>query len=73
MGRVVGHNGSLLMRLGTRNPELRALRLASLAQGTIRLVLTLLACHERAERVEWWRRRESNPRPKRFELELLHA
>ena len=35
------------------------------------------ACRERAfdelTRVEWWRRRKSNPRPKRFVRKLLHA
>ena len=55
--------------------------LRSFAQGTIRLASQLnvasgerasdfsvrrMACHERAKRVEWWRRGESNPRPKVF-------
>jgi len=60
-----------------------ALRLTAFAQGTIRLAslpaladskfyirLGRLARHERAKRVEWWRRRESNPGPRTFPANL---
>jgi len=59
-----------------------------LAQGYSTLLVPLafrnVACHEQTKKtclilrrlflcVEWWRRRESNPRPEAFGLAALHA
>ena len=58
------HNNEGLVRKG--RVELRnALRLALRARSG-HSTDAFRACHERAPkgRVEWWRRRESNPRPK---------
>ena len=41
--------------------------------GMLRNGLAFERQGEHVEAVSWWRRRESNPRPKRFVRKLLHA
>jgi len=57
----------IVIRLAPTKPLVRRAHhrlVASLAQDTIRpAFLAFMASHERATRVEWWRRGESNPRP----------